>query len=241
MLSKLAAPTQRRLVPRLALLALALGATLLAWPSPAAAQPRQDIVDTALAAGQFTTLARAVQAAGLVATLKGPGPYTVFAPTDAAFARLPAGTLDQLMRDQQQLRALLTYHALSSRLTAADLSRQQTVTTIQGQPIRLGPAGGSLRLNDLATVTQADLEASNGIIHVVDAVLLPPGFGATGQAGGAAAGGSAQPAPVQAPRPAALPRTGGLEPRALAPLGLGAALAFGGLALRRTGRRKVQR
>ncbi len=113
---------------------------------PVAGAQQRDIVDTAVAAGQFNTLARAVQAAGLVDTLKGPGPFTVFAPTDAAFNKLPAGTLDQLLANPQQLRAVLTYHVVPGRVTAAQVTQLQSATTVQGEAVRISasalrPAG----------------------------------------------------------------------------------------------------
>src|SRR5688572_18986311 len=133
-----------------------------------------DIVDTAVAAGQFTTLVKAVQAAGLVDTLKGPGPFTVFAPTDAAFAKLPAGALDQLIANPTQLRAVLTYHVVPGRVMAAQVTNGLSANSVQGSPLTFQVGGGSVRVNNSATVTQADVMASNGVIHVIDTVLMPP-------------------------------------------------------------------
>ena len=171
------------------LAALTLAALLVFGAAPAGtanAQAQRDLVDTAVAAGQFTTLARALQAAGLVDTLKGPGPFTVFAPTDAAFAKLPPGALDSLLANPAQLRAVLTYHVVPGRVTAAQVAGLSTATTVQGEPVRISAAGGTVRVNN-ATVTQADIMASNGVIHVVDSVLLPPSLPQTGAADGVAA------------------------------------------------------
>lgn len=153
---------------------VAAGVLAVALPAvTGSAQAPQDIVDTAVAAGNFTTLARALQAAGLVDTLKGPGPFTVFAPTDAAFSRVPAATLNALLANQQQLRAVLTYHVVAGRVTAAQASQLTSAPTVQGETLRISATGGTVRIND-ATVTTPDLAASNGVIHVVDNVLLPP-------------------------------------------------------------------
>ena len=133
----------------------------------------KDIVDTAVAAGQFKTLAAALQAAGLVNTLKGAGPFTVFAPTDEAFAKLPKGTVEDLLKPENKakLTAILTYHVVSGRVTSGDVVKLQTAPTLQGQDVRISTMGG-VRINDSMVVT-ADIETSNGIIHVIDAVLLP--------------------------------------------------------------------
>ena len=139
--------------------------------------PTADIVDTAVAAGDFTTLATALKAAGLTDTLKGPGPFTVFAPTDAAFAKLPVGTLDSLLAHPDQLRAVLTYHVVAGADSAADVSQLQQAATVQGEDVLIQAADGIVQIND-ATVTQADIMASNGIIHVIDTVLLPPSLAA---------------------------------------------------------------
>ena len=155
--------------------ALALAAVLtVAGRAPVDAQPMQpDIVDTAVSAGSFTTLATALQAAGLVDTLKGSGPFTVFAPTDEAFAKLPAGTVEQLLADPDQLRSVLTYHVVPGAVTAADVMNISSATTVQGQPIQIAVMDGSVHINQ-ANVQMADVMAGNGVIHVIDAVLLPP-------------------------------------------------------------------
>lgn len=131
-----------------------------------------DIVDTAVANGSFTTLVAAVQAAGLVDTLKGEGPFTVFAPTDDAFAALPEGTVESLLVDPETLAAILTYHVVAGKVMSTDLSDGMTAATVNGAEITIGTEGG-VTVND-ANVVAADVEASNGVIHVLDAVILPP-------------------------------------------------------------------
>ncbi len=130
----------------------------------------KDIVDTAVAAGNFKTLAAALQAAGLVDTLKGPGPFTVFAPTDSAFAKVPKADLDALLKDKAKLTAVLTYHVLAGKVMAKDV-KAGSVKTVQGGALTLATAGG-VTVNG-AKVTAADIAADNGVIHVVDTVLLP--------------------------------------------------------------------
>ncbi len=148
-------------------------------PSPTEA-PAADIVDTAVAAGGFTTLATALTAAGLVETLKGDGPFTVFAPTDEAFAALPDGALDGLLAEPDgALKDVLTYHVVPGTVMAADVVGLdgQTVETVQGGTLTVGVDGSTVTLTDAAggtvTVTQTDIEASNGVIHVIDGVLMP--------------------------------------------------------------------
>jgi uncharacterized surface protein with fasciclin (FAS1) repeats len=139
--------------------------------SPAATA---DIVDTAVAAGKFTTLAKALQAAGLVDALKGPGPFTVFAPTDAAFAKLPAGTLATLLESPKgELTRILTYHVVPGTVMAADITDGMTAKTLQGATLKFTIKDGKVYVND-AQVTTADVLASNGVIHVIDGVLIPP-------------------------------------------------------------------
>ena len=132
-----------------------------------------DIVDTAIAAGKFTTLVKAVQAAGLVDTLKGPGPFTVFAPTDEAFAKLPAGTLDAVLKDKAKLVAILTYHVVPGKVLAKDVMglNGQSVKTVQGGMLKVDTTAG-VKIGT-AKVVQADVETSNGVIHIIDSVLLP--------------------------------------------------------------------
>ena len=140
----------------------------------------QDIVETAAQAGTFSTLVAAVKAAGLVQTLKAPGPFTVFAPTDEAFAALPKGTVESLLKDVPRLTSILTYHVVPGRVAAADVIRMTSsgpaeAKTVQGQPVTLKTQGilsKSVHVND-AKVVKADVEATNGIIHVIDKVILP--------------------------------------------------------------------
>jgi uncharacterized surface protein with fasciclin (FAS1) repeats len=146
---------------------LAAGALMLGSNLAAAA----DIVDTAVAAGSFKTLVKAVQAAGLVETLKGKGPFTVFAPTDEAFAKLPAGTLDALLKDKEKLKAILTYHVIPAKVMAADV-KTGDVKTVQGQAMKV-TAGEAGVMVDEAKVVKTDVIADNGVIHVIDAVMLP--------------------------------------------------------------------
>jgi uncharacterized surface protein with fasciclin (FAS1) repeats len=150
--------------------AAAVGLSLASFGAKAA-----DIVDTAVAAGEFTTLAAALEAAGLVETLKGEGPFTVFAPTDDAFAKLPAGTVESLLEpeNKEQLAAILTYHVVPGEVMAADVVTMSEADTVNGKPLSIKAEGGAVMVND-ATVTQADVDASNGVIHVVDTVILPP-------------------------------------------------------------------
>jgi uncharacterized surface protein with fasciclin (FAS1) repeats len=135
----------------------------------------KDIVDTAVAAGSFNTLAAALKAAGLVDALKGAGPFTVFAPTDAAFAKLPAGTLDDLLKpeNKEKLKGILLYHVVSGKIMAADIKAAAQPKTLQGATLDVKAAGGGVTVNG-AKVTGADVAASNGVIHVIDAVVLPP-------------------------------------------------------------------
>ena len=135
----------------------------------------KDIVDTAVGAGQFTTLAAALTAAGLVETLKGAGPFTVFAPTDEAFAALPAGTVDNLLKpeNKDQLTAVLTYHVVPGKVMAADVVKVTEAKTVNGAMITVKVDGDTVMIND-AKVSAADVAASNGVIHVIDKVILPP-------------------------------------------------------------------
>ena len=130
----------------------------------------KDIVETAVAAGSFKTLATALQAAGLIDTLKGKGPFTVFAPTDAAFAKIPKADLDALLKDKAKLTAVLTYHVVPGAVMAKDV-KAGSVKTVQGGMLTLGTTGG-VTVNN-AKVVQADIVASNGVIHVIDTVVLP--------------------------------------------------------------------
>lgn len=120
----------------------------------------------------FSTLLAAVQAAGLVETLSGPGPFTVFAPTNAAFAKIPQADLDALLNDREKLRAVLLYHVVPGRVTAAQVMNLTTAKTVNGANVNVSMMGSSVMIND-STVTQADIRASNGVIHVIDTVLMP--------------------------------------------------------------------
>ncbi|MFN2334835.1 MAG: fasciclin domain-containing protein [Wenzhouxiangellaceae bacterium] len=133
---------------------------------------KEDIVDTAVAAGNFTTLVTAVQAAGLVETLKGKGPFTVFAPTDAAFAAIPADTPSALLADKEKLSAVLTYHVVPGKVMAADVVNLKSATTVQGSDISIKVSDAGVMV-DNANVVVTDIETSNGVIHVVDAVIMP--------------------------------------------------------------------
>lgn len=135
---------------------------------------KSDIVDTAVSAGQFKTLVAAVKAADLVDTLKGPGPYTVFAPTDEAFAKLPPGTVEGLLKpeNKDKLKAVLTYHVVSGKVMAADAAKLTSAKTVQGKELKVSATGGTVMIND-AKVVKADIACSNGVIHVIDTVVIP--------------------------------------------------------------------
>ena len=154
------------------LLAVAAAAALAV---PAFAGSSKDIVDTAVSAGSFETLVAAVQAADLVDTLKGDGPFTVFAPTDEAFAALPEGTVAELLKpeNKDQLTAILTYHVVPGKVMSGDLSNNMMATTVQGSDVTIMTEGGVMVQG--ASVVSADVEASNGVIHVIDKVILPEG------------------------------------------------------------------
>lgn len=145
-----------------------------AVPSTSPAAMAKDIVQTATDAGSFKTLLTAVKAAGLVDTLEGKGPFTVFAPTDAAFAALPAGTLDKLLADKEALKAVLLYHVVPGAVTADQVVGLTSATTVEGSPIAIAIKDGLVYLNGSAQVVTPDVMASNGVIHVIDKVILPP-------------------------------------------------------------------
>jgi uncharacterized surface protein with fasciclin (FAS1) repeats len=137
-----------------------------------AAKPtKMDIVDTAVAAGSFKTLATALQAAGLVDALKGKGPFTVFAPTDEAFGKLPEGTVEALLKDKEKLTAILTYHVVPGKVTSGQVVKLDSAKTLQGGKVSISAEDG-VRINS-ARVVKADINTSNGVIHVIDSVLLP--------------------------------------------------------------------
>jgi len=153
---------------------MATAATAMLAGAAMAQDAASDIVDTAVAAGDFTTLVTAVQAAGLVDTLKGEGPFTVFAPTDAAFAALPEGTVETLLKpeNKDQLVSILTYHVVPGAVKSSDLTEGMTAATVQGGEVTFTLDGGA-KVND-ANINAADIAASNGVIHVIDAVIMPP-------------------------------------------------------------------
>jgi len=134
---------------------------------------KKDIVDTAVEAGQFKTLVKLVQEAGLVDALRGEGPFTVFAPTDQAFAKLPKAQVDALLKDREALRRVLLYHVVQGKYMAKDVTKQRSLKTLQGQNVRIRVQGNTVRIND-AQVVKADIECTNGVIHVIDKVILPP-------------------------------------------------------------------
>lgn len=134
---------------------------------------KKDIVDVAVEAGSFKTLAAALQAADLVETLKGKGPFTVFAPTDEAFAKLPEGTVEALLKDKAKLTAILTYHVVAGEYPAAKVVESKHLKTVQGSPIHVKVSDQGVMINN-AKVVKTDIAASNGIIHVIDTVILPP-------------------------------------------------------------------
>ncbi len=156
------------MVAAVALMALGIGGMQ-------ARAAEKDIVDTAVAAGQFKTLASAIQAAGLVDTLKGDGPFTVFAPTDEAFAKLPAGTVESLLKpeNKDQLVAILTYHVVPGKVEAAEVVTMDEAKTVNGKMVDITVKGDTAMVND-AKVTKTDIAASNGVIHVIDTVIMPP-------------------------------------------------------------------
>ena len=148
--------------------------TLMLSGGTQAQQHNKDIVETAMAAGSFQTLAQALKAADLVDTLKGQGPFTVFAPTDEAFAKLPAGTLNDLLKaeNKQKLQRILSYHVVPSRVSSADVAKLRTAKSVSGDTIDITANGGTVRV-DNARVVKTDIAASNGVIHVIDTVIIP--------------------------------------------------------------------
>ena len=148
--------------------------TFLLMSSLAMAAPKKDIVDTAVGAGSFKTLVAAVKSAGLVDTLKGKGPFTVFAPTDEAFSKLPKGTVESLLKpeNKKKLTAILTYHVVSGKVKSKKAAKLDSAKTVNGDEISIKPSGKTLQIN-MSKVIKADIKASNGIIHVIDSVLLP--------------------------------------------------------------------
>jgi len=155
-------------------LAMFCVAALISMPTTVSSQDKKDIVDTAVAAGSFNTLVAAVKAAGLVDTLKGKGPFTVFAPTDEAFAKLPAGTVEALLKDTEKLKSILLYHVVSGNVLAKDVVKLngKTAKTVQGSSAKITVKGGKVMV-DAANVVKTDIVCTNGVIHVIDSVILP--------------------------------------------------------------------
>jgi uncharacterized surface protein with fasciclin (FAS1) repeats len=153
---------------------LVVGLVVMGSGQMAAAQGQKDIVDTAVAAGSFKTLVTAVQAAGLVETLKGTGPFTVFAPTDEAFAKLPKGTVESLLKPENKakLQAILTYHVVPGKVTADEVTKLKNARTVNGEALTVSQMNGSVMV-DNAKVVKTDIMASNGVIHIIDTVVLP--------------------------------------------------------------------
>jgi uncharacterized surface protein with fasciclin (FAS1) repeats len=148
--------------------------TAAAAPAMETPAPAQDIVETAVAAGTFNTLAQALTEAGLVETLKSEGPFTVFAPTDEAFAKIPAADLQALLANKEELTKVLTYHVVAGNVPASQVTTMTEAETVQGGKIMISVVDGKVMLNGNATVTATDVAASNGVIHVIDNVIMPP-------------------------------------------------------------------
>ncbi len=161
-------------IKQMAAAVAAAAVVFAASAGPARAQGK-DIVETAVAAGSFTTLAKALQAAGLVETLKGSGPFTVFAPTDEAFAKLPAGALEDLLKPENKakLTAVLTYHVVPGKVMASQVTGMTSAKTVNGEPLGIAVKDGGVMVGG-AKVVKTDVAASNGVIHVIDSVVLPP-------------------------------------------------------------------
>jgi uncharacterized surface protein with fasciclin (FAS1) repeats len=151
--------------------AIAIGSSMMSV-NAADHHEKKDIVDTAVAAGSFKTLAAALEAAGLIETLKGKGPFTVFAPTDEAFAKLPAGTVEALLKDKEKLTKILLYHVVSGNVMAKDVVKLKSAKTVQGSLVKIKVRGGKVMV-DNANVVKTDIVTSNGVIHVIDSVILP--------------------------------------------------------------------
>lgn len=162
-----------RTLRTLAAFVIALSLAISGATAVTAGGMKKDIVDTAISAGSFKTLVTALKAAGLVETLRGKGPFTVFAPTDAAFAKLPAGTLDALLKDKKKLTKILTYHVVAGKVMASDVVKLKSAKTVEGQAVKISTTKG-VKVNQ-ANVVKTDILATNGVIHVIDAVILPPG------------------------------------------------------------------
>lgn len=154
------------------LMIVAVTAAVIPFAQAGSYGKKADIVDTAVEAGSFTTLVTAVQEAGLVDTLKGEGPFTVFAPTDEAFAKIPADDLNALLADKAALTRVLTYHVVPGKVMAADVATMDSAKTVEGGMVTISNGGGGVQI-DGANVVQADIETSNGVIHAIDTVIMP--------------------------------------------------------------------
>lgn len=154
-------------------LPVALLASAFVGYSAMSQRAEKDIVDTAIAAGQFKTLVKLVQEAELVDALRGKGPFTVFAPTDEAFAKLPKSQVEALLKDKEALRRVLLYHVVSGKVMASDVTKLRSAKTLQGQNISIRVRNNTVNIND-AKVVKADIVCTNGVIHVIDKVILPP-------------------------------------------------------------------
>ena len=159
------------LITKMISLMIAVALSVAAVAAPVKTHDK-DIVDTAVAAGSFTTLAKALEVAGLIDTLKSAGPFTVFAPTDAAFAKLPAGTVEALLKDPAKLKSILLYHVVSGKVSAAEVVHLTSAKTVQGSSAKITVRKGKVMI-DKANVVKTDIMASNGVIHVIDTVILP--------------------------------------------------------------------
>lgn len=158
---------------RISLLLLLAGFMIAASVPSRALASDKDIVETAVAAGSFKTLATALTEAGLIETLKGKGPFTVFAPTDEAFAKIPEADLDKLLKDKEALKKVLLYHVVSGKVMSADVVKLKTAKTVQGSDVKIAVNGKDVMINAAKVIT-VDVEASNGVIHVIDSVIMPP-------------------------------------------------------------------
>jgi uncharacterized surface protein with fasciclin (FAS1) repeats len=165
--------TKTRITTALAVVLLAVAAGTAASAASGRAAPQSDLVGTAAAAGKFTTLTKLLTRAGLVSTLQKPGPYTVFAPTDAAFAKVPKKTLNELLHNKAKLKAVLLYHVVAGQVTADKVVTLRSAKTLNGKSVRIRVAGMNVFVGD-AKVTTPDVMATNGVIHVVNRVLIPP-------------------------------------------------------------------
>lgn len=157
----------------LAVLALASAAAPAMFAGDDQKEAKKDIIETAVAAGNFKTLATALTEAGLIETLKGNGPFTVFAPTDEAFAKIPQAALENLLKNKEQLKKVLLYHVVAGKVLSTDVVKLKSAKTVEGNTVRISVKGKTVMI-DKATVVAVDVEASNGVIHVIDSVLMPP-------------------------------------------------------------------